>query len=220
MEYPEKLPIAQEGDQFPMRDIDDVHRIGMVDLWFNEIEYFNAPRMLNYALYQSRPASTSSQNVYRNHVAALQLCAEWDRNAKVENKYTVLGYAIARSMETATNLLPQWTTDMTNEITQMQREQANAIAFGRVAINSMYASYPTLYKQYERLYVRVTDCFDITDNEEKGYFQAGMVLPYMLTVADQLKRVAVNKNITGIVAGDTRQLDAMNFNDIFTSESE
>lgn len=219
MEYPEKLPIAQEGGQFPMRDIDDAHRISMVDAWFNEIAHFNAPRMLSYALYQSRPTNTDSQIIYHNHIAALKLCAEWDANAKVENKYAVLGFAVAHSLETATNLLPRWTTDMTEEIIQMQRDQPDAIAFGRIAINGMYASYPTLYKQYEQLYVRVTDCFDITDAAEKGYFQAGMALPYMLTVADQLRTVASDKKINGIVIGSRQQLESMKFSDIFTSEN-
>lgn len=220
MEYPEKLPIAQEGGQFPMRDIDDAHRISMVTAWFNEIEHFNAPRMLNYALYQSRPKNTDSQIVYDNHVAALKLCAEWDAKAPVKNKYAVLGYAVARSLETATNLLPQWTTDMTEEIAQMRHDQPDAIAFGRIAINGIYASYPTLYKQYERLYVRVTDCFDITDPAEKGYFQAGMAVPYMLTVADQLKSVAIDKKVNGVVIGSQQQLESMKFSDIFTSDKE
>lgn len=220
MEYPEKLPIAQEGGQFPMRDIDDTHRISMVDAWFHEIEAFNTPRMLNYALYQSRPKNTDSQIIYDNHVAALKLCAEWDAKANVENRYTVLGYAVARSLETATNLLPQWTTNMTEEITEMQHNQPDAVAFGRIAINGMYASYPTLYKQYERLYVRVTDCFSITDSTEKSYFQAGMALPYMITVADQLKNVVVNKKMSGIITGSRQQLESMKFSDIFTSENE
>lgn len=220
MEYPERLPAAQEGEQFPMRDIDDVHRNGMVDLWFDAIEEYVPPRLFNYVLARSRPSSKDGMIVYDNYVAALKLCSAWDSTAIGEDKYSVLGYITARAFEVDTGLLPKWTTDMTQELAQMQREQRDAIAYGRVAINGMHVSHPTLYKHYERLYVHSKKTFGFDNEEEGGYFQAGLVLPYMITVADQLKQQTLDKKISGVVLGSRQQLESMNFADIFTTESE
>ena len=220
MNYPERLPIAKEGGQFPYGDIDTVHRTAMVDQWLDSVKGYNPPRWLNYMMYTSRTTSTDNRPVHNNFTSGLRLCNAWDTNANVTDKYAVLGYISSRAFTLDTKLLPQWTTDISDEIQQMQREQQDAITFGRVAINGMYASYPVLAKQYGKLYDHVVNLFTISDDREKGYLQAGIALPYMMTTADQFKSAMANKKINGVIIGSSQQLEAMDFGDIFSVDPE
>lgn len=202
-----------------MGDISDGIKDAMTDDWIETISTHDPTRLANYLNYRSKSTSLDSDAVADNHNTALGLCLKWDNDRGDKRKFSTLGFMIARAYLNETRLLPNIDADWTDALDEMREKTEEQVrAFGLAAWYGMQASHGFVYDQHVKIFELARPRFMLDIEQNRDYFLAGMMLPYMLSVASRLKGYYENENILGVKVGTVEELEATDFLQIFVRE--
>ncbi len=208
MEYPEKIPITQATQQFPMGDITSEHSHQKADIWLHDIAEQDRRHFIGRIRVSGMMPSDYSEKSRKTHRAALDLCREWNQQMGENLLFASSGYLIANTFSNETRFLPSISDDFSDELFQMQLEKSDqAQQFAQYAWRCMAYSHPRVHEKLSHLQSLSEDMLCIQSDQEREYLQAGIVLPYILSVASRL--IGYSSGIhgfSGMVTGEKEEL--------------
>lgn len=215
----DRLPVTHENSAFPIGDVDVGHKSEMIDQWLEDISSYSEHRLVNYLNFTAEPDDSEIAAVFANHDTALMLCRHWDTGRNGETSFALSGFMMARAMLNKVNMLPTFDRALTQDLNEMRKTPPEQIRMiGKSAWSGMQHSHPSLFEQYAKLLDMSSKSFDLGAPEDKEYFITGMMLPYIMSVTTQLEHSYERMRVTGVRKGTVKELEAMEFSQIFVSE--
>lgn len=185
------IPKILPYESFPLGDIDDSLKEQQANAWLDAIEKLNNSQFrAKVNMFHAPTATIGYLAGYRTFNAATQLCKQWDIVHGNNTSIALEGYRVAMTFQNEVHYLPSSNVDFTVELAQMQNSKEQlyrAREFARIAWLGM-SHYPNVYDKFGRLLEHSRIRYRLSPDDNHDYFQAGMALPYLLSLTSALEK--------------------------------
>ncbi|USN96286.1 MAG: hypothetical protein H6797_04395 [Candidatus Nomurabacteria bacterium] len=217
------IPKILPNESFPLGDIKDSLKEQGANGWLNTIEKLdNNQFRARVNLFHAPTATIGYGAGYRTFKAAMLLCGQWDLVQGNNSSLATVGFKVAMTFQNEVHYLPSSNLDLTLQLARMQNSEEQlyrAQDFARAAWYGM-SQYPNVYEKFDRLLEHSRIRYRLSPEENREYFQAGMALPYMLSLTTALAESTPEIKGMADRTGKNWNLQTTPFRQFFTDEVE